>query len=289
MLISIASLPFNSGYNGANYDFYIEASNGKWSEYLYRMSPTGTRALIYSKANFTESFGGPEVGPGYVKLRLNLDSINSPSIYGLSFYTSKSLQSNEVRDFTAWVAVPPHDIDVVTNPKDMAIRQGEELLIPPKIFNTFSNAVTSIKFFNGKNTSIKFFNSSGLTVYIEKLQPPLLKVKVSPQTPVGVYTVPFTASLLIRTTDPNLPTFNDTATGSVDPEFQVSKKYPTTGNITGLANLTIRVLPPLTVNEQFTGFWGSYGQVVTFLGAGLVGSFTTVLIDRLKNRKKHKE
>src|SRR5215831_9884334 len=164
MLISIASLPFNSGYNGANYDFYIEASNGKWSEYLYRMSPTGTRELIYSKANFTESFGGPELGPGYVKLRLNLDSINSPSIYGLSFYTSKSLQSNEVRDFTAWVAVPPHDIDVVTNPKDMAIRQGEELLIPPKIFNTFSNAVTSIKFFNGKNTSIKFFNSSGLTV-----------------------------------------------------------------------------------------------------------------------------
>ncbi len=38
MLIAIVSLPQNSGYNGANYDFYIEAVNGKWSEYLYQLS-----------------------------------------------------------------------------------------------------------------------------------------------------------------------------------------------------------------------------------------------------------
>jgi hypothetical protein len=37
----------NSGYNGANYDFYIEAANGKWSQYLYELSSTGTRALKY--------------------------------------------------------------------------------------------------------------------------------------------------------------------------------------------------------------------------------------------------
>jgi hypothetical protein len=46
MLIAIASMPENSGYNGANYDFYIEASNGKWSEYLYRLSLTGTRVRL---------------------------------------------------------------------------------------------------------------------------------------------------------------------------------------------------------------------------------------------------
>jgi hypothetical protein len=107
MLIAIVSLPQNSGYNGANYNFYIEEVNGKWSEYLYQLSSTGTYALIESKINYTESFGGPTIGPGYVKLRLDLNSIKSPSLYGLSFYTAESFKSSEVRDFTSWVAVPP--------------------------------------------------------------------------------------------------------------------------------------------------------------------------------------
>ena len=107
MLIAIVTLPQNSGYNGANYNFYIEEVNGKWSEYLYQLSSTGTPALVYSKINYTESFGGPTIGPGYVKLRLDLNFIHSPSNYGLSFYTAESFKSNEIRDFTSWVGVPP--------------------------------------------------------------------------------------------------------------------------------------------------------------------------------------
>jgi hypothetical protein len=38
MLIAIVSLPSTSGYNGANYNFYIEAVDGRWSEYLYQLS-----------------------------------------------------------------------------------------------------------------------------------------------------------------------------------------------------------------------------------------------------------
>jgi hypothetical protein len=283
MLIAIVSLPENSGYNGANYDFYIEAINGKWSEYLYQLSSTGTRALIYSKLNYTEPFGGHIVGPGYVKLRLGLDTIHSPSQYGLAFYTSESFQSNEVRDFTSWVAVPPHTIDVVTDPKDIVIRQGDERLIPPKIVTPLSNNVTSIAFDNGT-----YYSSDGLSVFTERIQPPLFKVNVSPQTPVGVYSIPFVASLLIQTTSSKLPKFSDTAIGFVDPEFQVSKKYPTTGYITGKANLTIDVIPALTVNEQFKAFWGTYGTPLVILVDGGVGATSTFLFDRLKSRRGHK-
>jgi hypothetical protein len=53
-----------------------------------------------SKKNFTESFGSTTIGPGYVKPRLDLNSIDNPSAYGLSFYTAESFKSNEVRDFT---------------------------------------------------------------------------------------------------------------------------------------------------------------------------------------------
>jgi hypothetical protein len=76
--------------------------------------------------------------------------------------------------------------------------------------------------------------------------------------------------------------------GFVDPEFQVSKKYPTVGYITGPANLTIHVIPPLTFNEEFRSFWGIYGDVIGLTTAGLVGSLATLFIDYMKDRKSRK-
>ena len=288
LLITLGSLPDNSGYNGANYNFYIEAVNGKWSQYLYQLSSTGTRALVYSKINYTEPFGGSTIGPGYVKLRLDLSSIHSPSVYGLSFYTAESFKSNEVRDFTRWVAVPPDTINVLTHPKDIVIRQGEEQLIPAEIKTPLGTPSTDndirINFNNGT-----YYSTNGLSVSSERIQPPLFKVKVSPHTPVGVYTIPFVTSLFIHTTSPKLPKFNDTVARFVDPEFQVSKKYPTTGYITSNANLTISVIPPLTINEKFMAFWVTYGTPLMILTGGAVGASTTFLINHLKSRGERKK
>jgi hypothetical protein len=283
MLIAIVSLPQNSGYNGVNYNYYIEAVNGKWSEYLYQLSSTGTYALIESKINYTESFGGPTIGPGYVKLRLDLNSINYPRAYGLSFYTAESYKSNEVRDFTSWIAIPPAAIDILTHPEDIVIRQGEKQLIPAEIETPFSNNVTSITFDNGTD-----FSSNGLSVSTQSIQPPLFRVEVSPQSPVGAYTIPFMASLLIQTTSSTLPMFNDTVTGFVDPEFQVSKKYPTIGYITSSGNLTIDVIPSLTINETFMAFWVTYGTPLVILASGAVGVFSSFFIDHLRRRREHK-
>ena len=273
MLIAIVTLPENSGYNGANYNFYVEEVNGKWSEYLYELSSTGSHALIYSKVNYTRSFGGPTIGPGYVKLRLNLDSIHSPGNYGLSFYTAESLKSNEVRDFTSWVAVPPATLNTLTDPKDIVIRQGEERLIPSEIKTPLSNNVTSIEFDNNLN-----YKSIGLNISAERIQPPVFRIKVFPQTPVGIYTIPFRASLLIQTTSSKLPMFNDTVTGSVDPEFKVSQKYPTIGYISGETNLTIHVIPPLTINETFMDFWKTCQNAILIVAGGVVEHFQHCLL-----------
>jgi len=289
MLIAIASLPPTSGYNGANYNFYIEAVDGKWSEYLYQLSSTGSSALIDSKINYTEPFAGTTMGPGYIKLRLDLKSINYPTAYGLSFYTAESFKSNEVRDFTGWIAIPPATIDILTHPENIVIRQGEKHLIPAEIITPFSNNVTKITFDNGTD-----FSSIGLHVSAQRIQPPLFKVEVSPQTPIGVYTIPFVASMLIATTYSTSPTSTpatatvDTATEVVDPEFQVSKKYPTVGYITSPANLTIDVIPPVTVNESFMAFWVTYGTPLVILAGGAVGAFSTFFIDYMRSRREHK-
>ena len=290
MLIAIVSLPSNSGYNGANYNYYIEAVNGKWSQYLYQLSSTGSSALVESKKNLTESFGSTTIGPGYVKLRLDLNSIDYPSAYGLSFYTAESFKSNEVRDFTNWVAIPPATIHVLTHPENIVIRQGETHLIPAEMNTPFSNNVTSITF-----DRLTDFSSNGLQVSAERIQSPLFKVEVSPQTPVGVYTIPIVTSMLISTTSSESPTTTpgtgtvDKVTGVVDPEFQVSKKYPTSGHITSPANLTIDVIPPLTVSETLTAFWTTYGNGISIFAAGIVGAFATFFIDLLKSRREHKK
>ena len=225
MLIAIGSLPPTSGYNGANYNFYIEAVDGKWSEYLYQLSSTGSSALIESKINYTESFNGTTIGPGYVKVRLDLKYINYPKPYGLSFYTAESYKSNEVRDFTSWIAIPPATIDILTHPENIIVRQGETHLIPAEVDTRFSNNVTTITFNNGTD-----FSSNGLHVSTQSIQPPLFEVGVSPQTPIGAYHIPFVASMLISTTSTTstygpvaTATFDTGATGVVDPECQVSK------------------------------------------------------------------
>lgn len=283
MLIAIVTLPENSGYNGANYDYYMEAKDGKWSEYLYKLSSTGSRALVYSKENYTIPFGGSTIGPGYINLRLDMDSIHSPSNYGLSFYTSESLKSNEVRDFTNWIAIPPGKINIFTDPNDVLIRQGEEHLVPSKFETPLSDNVTSIIFDNDSSYSF-----DGLNVSAERVHPPIFRVKASPDTPVGIYDIPVLASMLIQTTSSKLPMFNDTVTETADPEFQISKKYPTIGYITSKANLTITVLPPLTIGETFMSFWDTWGDAISLVMAGAAGAFATFLVDQLKSKREKK-
>ena len=87
-----------------------------------------------------------------------------------------------------------------------------------------------------KHAAIIFyaFYLTSRSASIQRIQPPLFKV-VGSQTPLGIYTVPFTASLgitIATTVTPTKPIFNNTASGFVDSEFLVSKKYPTTGYIT---------------------------------------------------------
>ena len=291
MLIKIASYNINTGYNGADYNYYIESVNGKWSEYLYQLSSTGSQILLHSKTNYTEFFGGPTIGPGYVKLNLNLSSIDNPGGYGILFYTTDSFKTNEVSDFTDWVGVPPSSITMVTSPNDIVIRQGEQLLVPANIFSTFSSNVTDITFNKGSNDVGSEFNSSGLHVSIERIQPPLFKISVSPQTPIGFYTIPFTASLFIETTlDSEESTSNHNESGVMNPNLQASKKYPTFGYVTNPSmNLTVTVTPPISFDEQFKEFWGVYGQPISIIAGGFAGGFASLVFAKIRKTDKQSE
>jgi hypothetical protein len=280
-----------TGYNGADYDFYVESVGGKLSGYLYHLSSTGGYRLIGSEINYSQPVFDPNVLQGSVSLRLDLGSMNYPSNYDLLFYTAESYKSNEVRQFTNWVSVPPPTLHITTSPSNIVIRQGEEQLIPARIRSTtgFSNDVINITLAGNLNKNYDTesgFNSSEINVAIQRNQPPLFKIAVPQQTPLGIYTIPMIATIR----EPSLATITKPISinpkgGFVDPEFELSKKYPTVGYLTKPINLTVTVIAPSTIADKFKDFWGTYGQFIGIFAGAFVGAFAKVLFDR--RRKRH--
>jgi hypothetical protein len=172
-----------TGYNGADYDLYVEVASGKLSGYLYQLSSTGVYKILKS-INLTQSLADPNALRGAVSLELPLSFIDYPSRYNLLFYAAESYKSNEVRQFTSWVSIPPPSLEITTSPSNIMIRQGQEHIIPARIKSTtgFSNDVINITLAsNNNNNNYNYdtasgFNSSDLHVAIERNQPPLFKI-----------------------------------------------------------------------------------------------------------------
>jgi hypothetical protein len=253
-----------TGYNGADYDFYVEVVGGKLSGYLYQLSSTGGYRLVASKINFTQTFD-PNVLQGYVDLHLDLSSIDYPSSYDLLFYTAESYKSNEVRQFTSWVNIPPPSLEMATSPSNIMIRQGQDLLVPARIKSTtgFSNDVINITLAGNNNNydTASGFNPSDLHVSIQRNQPPLFKIAVPQQTTLGIYTIP----LIVTIREPSIATLTkpisiNATRGVVDPEFELSKKYPAVGYLTKPINFTVTVMPPMT-QRTFQRFLGNLWTV----------------------------
>jgi hypothetical protein len=288
----------NTGYNGADYDFYVDSVAGNLSGYLYQLSTVGGYKLMGSKTNITPSHTDSPLGPGYVNLNLDLASINSPSEYSMLFYTAESFKSNEVRQFTSWVTIPPPSLQMITSPASITIRQGEEQLIPARIQSTsgFSNDVLNITLDTTNGPSRKsnnhnagsVFNSSELHVDVQRNQPPLIKIDVPPQTPLGIYTVPLVVTIREPSTATTTkPTYISPRGGTVDPEFELSKKYPTVGYLTKPVNFTVTVVSPKSVEDQFKDFWATYGQFIGIFAGAFVGAFAKQMFDMAKRKKEN--
>ena len=132
------------------------------------------------------------------------------------------------------------------------------------------------------------FNSSELHVTIQRNQPPLINIDVPQQTPVGIYTIP----LVVTIREPSMatttkPTFNAPLGGTVDPKFELSKKYPTVGYLTKPVNLTVTVIPPKGIDDQFKDFWGTYGQFIGIFAGAFVGAFARQMFDKAKRKKEN--
>ena len=248
------------------------------STYLYQLSSPGAYRLVASKINYTEVPFNSTVGLGNVNLQLDLSSINYPPKYNLLFYTAESFKSNEVKEFTNWVNIPAPKLKIITSPSNIEIRQGQEQLIPAIVKSTsgFSSDITYDEVSNitiGNGDIGLSFNSSQLHVNIQRIQPPLFRIAVPQQTSLGNYAVP----LIVEIREPSVatvtkPIFVNSIGGVVDPKFELSKKIINrAGFLTLPVNLTIAIIPPSSISDQFRDFWSVYGGPTAIFLSGCVG------------------
>jgi hypothetical protein len=214
------------------------------------------------------------------------------------FYTAESFNSNEVRQFTNWVIIPPPSLQIITSPGNISIRQGEKQLIPARIQSTsgFSNDVLNITLDatkqaqnqNNNQDAGSVFNSSELRVNIQRNQPPLIMIEVPQQTQLGIYTIPLVVTIRAPSTATTTkPTYISPRGGTVDPEFELSKKYPTVGYLTKPVNFTVTVISPKRIDDQFKDFWATYEQFIGIFAGAFVGAFAKQMFDWTKRKKEN--
>ncbi|HKO63717.1 MAG TPA: hypothetical protein VJU13_00820 [Candidatus Nitrosocosmicus sp.] len=277
-----------TGYRGADYDYYVELLGGHLSIYLYQLSSTGGYKLIASNPNFTESYDPSGALLASADFALDLDAINNPDRYNLLFYSAESFRSNEVRQFTNWVSIPPPTLHVTTTPEDISISQGDSMMVPARIKSStgFSNDVINITLAGDNNSEFALasgFNSSEIIVNVERNQPPLFKIYVPKDTPLGIYSIP----LVVTIREPSeavitKPINVDSSAGKVNPELEISKVYPTVGYLTKPINLTVSVISPKSINDQFKEFWGTYGSFIAIFAGAFIGAFVKMIFDKRK-------
>ena len=101
------------------------------------------------------------------------------------------------------------------------------------------------------------------------------RISVSQDAEVGTYMIPVLGNVSMESSKLGLPSIDASILG---------QSY-----FTIKPNLTITVVNPPTFDDKFKEFWSSYGQVISLLGAGFVGAFSTHIIDLIKERKKEKQ
>lgn len=125
---------------------------------------------------------------------------------------------------------------------------------------------------------------------IKRNQPPLFKISVPNQTPLGIYTIPLIATIREPSiATQTIPISTNTTRGVVDPKYELSKKFPTEGYLTKPVKFTVAVVAPMTISEQFKDFWGTYGQFIGLFADGFVGAYAKVIFDKRKKRHADNE
>jgi hypothetical protein len=289
MLIDVDSNP-KTGFQGVDYQQEIQWTNSTnaWNRFLgeYRSvdDPAGKNPADYLKIlNIKQNYTGFFVDhKPYITLSLSLADLDFPNKLQVMYYAIVIYDySNMLVDLGSWIDIPPLDVMISTLPNPVIIRQGDEenVAVQLKTDNGFVSQFVKflpIKNYSKINIEPNNLNELDSEPSLSNTGPTTFKINVASDAPIGEYTIPILSNI---------------STGAVFPSqfLRISNftfSIPTRGNILRVANLTISVIEPLTVQEQVKEFWAAYGGILGLVGAGFGGALATYLFDRIRNRGK---
>jgi hypothetical protein len=291
MLLDVDSNP-KTGFQGVDYQLEVQWMNSSkiWNMFLGEYpsvdnatlrDPADYLKILDIKENYTDFFVDNKP---YITLSLPLDDVAFPSkfkamYYGIVIYDS----SNMVVDLGSWIDIPPADLAISTLPNPVIIRQGEQKNVAVQLKSNgrvISDVASFLPIENYSKIDIQRNNmdeldGSGDEPLSSNMGPTTFITRVSSDAEIGEYTIPILVNM---------------STGSVFPsEFlrvsNFSFSVPTKGNVLTVANLTMTVTEPVTVQEQIKEFWGAYGGIISLVGAGFGGGLASYVLDRIKSRK----
>jgi hypothetical protein len=264
----------------------IETTNS-WIEDIHETISYGLhRYLKVSEQNYnyTSVFQQQKEKTGfviYLPLSLDLSTIALPDKYKITFYIlTTSSGCSRIIDFTSWIDIPPPKFVISSSPIILELRTGDAKDLGIVLKSTTGSLHKVGDFINLENNSgIKVIPARGkfrLNGSVFSIEPISFNVQVPENAQTGEYAIPMLVNI---------------STGSTIPsEFVGVKKYnssiPTESFITTVANLTIKVLEPLTPSERFKEGWDTYGAFISLVGGGFAAGVTSLVFDRLKDRKK---
>jgi hypothetical protein len=269
-----------TGKEGVDYQEEIQWSNitHTWNKIMLEYSSPSHNRTLDIKENYSGFFKNNE---RYLLLDVNLRDIVYPTEYKVIFYASTIHgYSNMKLDLTSWLDIPPPEYDIAPLPNPVIVRQGEQKIIGVQLKSTTGFVPNVSNFIPEEDySSMKLeFIDDKLNKSSYGIEPAPFKIEVPKNAQVGQYSIPIIAEISTGSTFPYNKFINllDVNLPSI----------PTQGHKSALANLTISVVEPLTVQERVKDFWSVYGPLISLIGAGFAGALTTHLIDYLKGRKK---
>jgi hypothetical protein len=273
-----------TGKEGVDYQIEIHWTNETqtWNKGIIEYSsPVHNRTFDIQK-NYTGFYENDE---RYVLVSVNLDEILSPNPYKAMFYAGYLYNNSDMKiDLTPWVDMSPQVYSISTLPNPIIVRQGEQKIIGAQLKSTTGFVQNVIEFMPVQNySSIELeFIRDNLNKSSSGIEPAPFKIEVPNNAQVGQYIIPIRANISTGSTFPYykfIKIFNVNLPSN-------STEILTKGHNFALANLTISVVEPLSIQEQLRDFWSVYGGPINLTLAGLAGGLSTYLIDSLKSRKK---
>ncbi len=277
-----------TGVDGIDYQLEIQWNNDTetWTKFLTEYSSEGHQKVLEIDENFKEEnlFDPMSSNDQYALLSLDLDTITLEDKYEVLSYAEVIYgkpYSHMTIDLTGWTGIQStSSYYISTSPNPLSLRKGTETMIGLQLRTTSGLIANVTEFspsqnpnvvitFNPENRNISYYGSENLAPF---------DIKVSDKALIGEYTIPIIANISEK---------------FVQPSRFLKLNYtdvllPTLGYKIASANLTVKVLEPLSILEQFKNFWDVFGDPISLIGGAFAAGFSALVFDRMNKKRKGK-